>query len=147
MKSILYLTILLSLLSYKAHAHGEDKPGPNGGHIKMPSNFHTELVLLADNQLKVYLLDIQFKNPTTKNSSVSAFYKNGKKQIKLKCKAGENHYTCSGLPQAFKETLFIKANREGVKADLNAEYKFPLADFSKNIAPPAKTENNHHQHH
>lgn len=147
MKSIVYITVLLSLFSYRAHAHGEDKAGPNGGHIKMPSNFHTELIMLPDNQLKIYLLDIQFKNPTTQNSSVSAFYKMGKKQIKLKCKPNDNHYTCIGLPRAFQETLFVKANRAGVKADLNAEYQFPLNDFSKNTAPPVKSGNNPHQHH
>lgn len=51
-------------------AHGEDKLGPDGGFIRMPGAFHAELVPLSKNQVKVYLLDIDWKNPSVKNSMV-----------------------------------------------------------------------------
>ena len=146
-KIILTLSLILTFASFGAFAHGEDKPGPNGGHIKMPSNFHTELLLQPNNELKIFLLDIQFKNPTTEQSSVNAFYKNKKRQINLKCKPVNTYYACSGLPQAFKGTVFIKANRLGAEANLNAEYKFPLTEFSKPAEVNTPASNPHHQHH
>ena len=55
-----------------AFAHGENVLGPNGGHIRMPGAFHTELVQTSDQGFKVFLLDVDWKNPVTSNSAVEA---------------------------------------------------------------------------
>ena len=55
-------------------AHGMNKPGPNGGEIRMPGPFHTEAKAEGANKLKVYLLDMNFKNPVTANSSVEVTF-------------------------------------------------------------------------
>jgi hypothetical protein len=69
MKTICMLFAAILFQHTLASAHGEDKAGPNGGFIRMPGAFHTELVPSGKDKLKVYLLDIQWKNPSLKNSS------------------------------------------------------------------------------
>ena len=64
----LIISILISsLVGLTAFAHGEDKPGPHGGHIRMPANFHTEVIQDLDGSFHIYLLDMQFKEPIVKN--------------------------------------------------------------------------------
>lgn len=58
-----------------AFAHGEDKPGPFGGGIRMPGAFHSEAVLFYPNEVKIYLLDMNWKNPTVSDSKVEASFK------------------------------------------------------------------------
>lgn len=147
-KITIILNIIIALAAKAALAHGEDKPGPNGGHIKMPANFHTELIVLPNNQLKIFLLDIQFKNATTEKSDVKAFYKNKNRKTNLKCSGENTYYICKGLPANYKGSVFVSARRLGVQANLNAEYQLPLVEFK----PPAEVKtpdnnNNHHQHH
>ena len=50
----------LTVLSVNLFAHGEDKPGPHGGYIRMPGSFHTEVVKEKAGY-RVYLLDINWK--------------------------------------------------------------------------------------
>ena len=94
-----------------AFAHGEDKPGPHGGYIRMPGNFHTE-VLQDKRNLKVYLLDAEWKNPSVSNSSVKMTV-NGKP---LECRAEGNLFICPLLPNTDlkrKGKLVLEAKREG----------------------------------
>lgn len=78
-----------------ALAHGEDKPGPHGGEIRMPGAFHTELVLDKGGKkgapAKIYLLDIEWKNPVVKDSAVSVAV--DEKPAK-ECKPASDHFTC-----------------------------------------------------
>lgn len=138
-----YILLFAVLLNYNlASAHGEDKPGPNGGHIRMPGAFHTEVVS-TQNGYKIYLLDIEWKNPTTKNSFIQASVVSGKKTAALSCKQEVNHFFCeSKLPQ--KGKLEIQATREGQKGNL-ASYSLPLKfeATSKKTAPV----NDHHMGH
>ena len=53
MKAYLFLMAML-VSSILAFAHGEDKPGPHGGHIKMPANFHTEVIASEDGSFHIY---------------------------------------------------------------------------------------------
>lgn len=141
---------LTILTSFTAYAHGEDKPGPHGGHIKMPANFHTEVIADKDGSFHVYLLDIQFQNPTVKDSEIKAFVKSGKKKINLKCAVmGENHFHCKGSKPITSGSLTLKAKREGTWASMDAKYDLPLKAFDAKpeaIAPaPAQTED-HSKH-
>ena len=84
------LTFFLSIfLSTNVFAHGMNMPGPHGGKIQMPANFHTELVLNGK-IFKVYLLDINFKEPMIADSDVAANFE-GKK---VTCKADKDGFVC-----------------------------------------------------
>lgn len=106
MKSIFFLIVLCG--AGFAHAHGEDKPGPNGGEIRMPGAFHTELVRGEKGApAKVYLLDMEWKNPTVKDSAVSVSL-DGKPA--KDCKPAKDHFTCElGLANS----VSITAKRAG----------------------------------
>ncbi|MBY0552973.1 hypothetical protein K2P97_00495 [bacterium] len=123
-------TLLSALLAF---AHGEDKPGPHGGHIKMPANFHTEVIADKDGSFHIYLLDMQFKNPTVKSSEIKAYVLSGKKKTTLKCSVmGEKHFHCkSSKAVKSASSLVIKAKREGTWASMDAKYNLPLKEFQQ----------------
>jgi hypothetical protein len=125
-------------------AHGEDAPGPHGGHIVMPANFHTELVLDKNGtSFQVYLLDIQFKNPITKKSEVKARYIEKKKITAIKCSAMDHHFMCESAVKMKTGFLKIKATRDGVEAPTEAAYELPLKVFK---TAPVKADD-HSVHH
>lgn len=138
-KKLLNFTALL-LTGSLALAHGENIPGPHGGHIRMPSNFHTEVVAGVDNSFDIYLLDLQFQNPIVKKSSVQVSALNEfKKKIVLKCKVvGEDHFKCISANSLKIGSLIVKATRDGTKATMEAKYELPLKPFtSETNASPA----------
>lgn len=108
--------IVISLFSIAAFCHGEDKPGPHGGFIRMPGAFHIEVIPVKKNTLKVYLLDLRWKNPTVENSSLVVSL-NREKFQKAKCEITKNQfYFCSFSKKIkFNEfgRLIIKAKRDG----------------------------------
>lgn len=129
-----------------AWAHGEDKPGPHGGHIQMPGAFHTELMLDKDESVHIFLLDMNFKNPTTKDSEISVTAKDKKSEVKFDCSImGGNHFHC--IPQgsiAKKKEIIVKAIREKIVGN-EAVYKLPLAPFKATAESPK--QESHHEHH
>lgn len=131
MKNILFaLTLLASLNTW---AHGEDKPGPNGGHVRMPGAFHTELNYDEKTQdLHVFLLDMDFKNPSIKDSTLNAVFNSGKTTVTYSCATMDgNHFHCVANKK-FKPrgTLTLKATRENAVGN-DALYKFPLPAFNE----------------
>lgn len=119
------LTFILLAVSVKSFGHGEDKFGPNGGYLKMPGGFHTEVVPEKDGKLKVYLLDINFKSPVVKNSKVAATINNGTKK-EVECKPKRDHFRCETTKTDLsKGTLTIVAERSTVKG-AEANYELPL---------------------
>ena len=150
MKQI-FISLIITLSAVNILAHGEDKPGPHGGHIKMPANFHTEVISDKDGSFHVYLLDIQFQNPTVKDSEIKAYVMNGKKKANLKCSVmGTNHFHCKGSKPAKTGSLILKAKREGTWASMDAKYDLPLKSFDAkpeiNSPAPAQSED-HSKHH
>ena len=125
----LTFTLLTALILRESivYAHGEDKLGPNGGFIRMPGAFHTEVILLGPNKLKVFLLDINWQNPSVANSSlVVSLRKN--KSYKAKCEIKENYYICDfpkGVDITLKGELLVEAKRENQKGN-QASYELPL---------------------
>lgn len=120
--SVLIFSILITL-SLNLYAHGEDKPGPHGGFIRMPGAFHTEVV--KENEgYRVYLLDINWKNPSVVDSSVSAFIQVDKKKTKLICTKTLDSFFCKSSV-AQKGVLNIDAKREGQMGAISS-YKLPL---------------------
>jgi hypothetical protein len=125
----LIFTLLMTLILGEGvvYAHGEDKLGPNGGFIRMPGAFHTEILPLGANKLKVYLLDINWKNPSVSNSSLSVTL-NSKKIPKDKCQIKEKYYLCEfpkGVDLTKKGELSIEAQRENQKGN-KVSYELPL---------------------
>jgi len=123
MTKILFLIILINVGS--AFAHGQDKLGPNGGFIQMPGAFHTEVVPAKDH-FKVFLLDLEFKDPMVADSSVEYTLKQ-KTETTDVCQAKENSFVCP-LPKglALKSgELLIKAKRNNAIGGI-VSYKLPL---------------------
>ncbi|MBX3021899.1 MAG: hypothetical protein KF799_09510 [Bdellovibrionales bacterium] len=110
--------------AFQAWAHGEDKPGPQGGFISMPGAFHVELVPVSEQQLKVYLLDLHWKNPTLKDSSIKLSHGS----TSARCTERKDHFVCD-FPMAvnLKEAgeLKVDATREGQKGT-TVRYSLPL---------------------
>lgn len=127
MKTLILTTMLfIGLGSQLALAHGEDKPGPNGGFIRMPGAFHTEVILTGSNSLKVYLLDINWKNPTVKGSSLSVTHKESK--TTKNCTIESNYYVCQfpkNVDLKKKGELIVEAKRENQKGNV-VSYELPL---------------------
>lgn len=119
--------MVIMLAGNLAFAHGEDKPGPNGGFIRMPGAFHTEVIPTDSNSLKIYLLDIQWQNPSVANSALSVTYKT-KQSTKAKCSIESNYYVCKFPKNVdFKKNgeLIVEAQRENQKGNI-VSYELPL---------------------
>lgn len=133
MKNIFKFLALATLLNLMATdvvlAHGEDKPGPHGGSIRMPGAFHVEVVNAGPAKFQIYLLDINWKNASTRNSSVEASIINGDKKEALKCVQETSFYLCSlqSKNRRAKATgqLEILSQREGQKGNV-VQYDLPL---------------------
>jgi len=109
--------------------HGENKPGPNKGYIRMPGAFHTEVVPNGDDSFTVFLLDVHFKNPTTERSSVVASINIGTVVTPVVCAPKDSVFECT-LPKNTKlteGTLEIVATRQGSVAGGPARYLLPLS--------------------
>jgi hypothetical protein len=121
---IIYL-LFTFFIAHGALAHQMDKLGPNGGFVKMPGAYHMELVETADS-LKVYLLDMNFKDALTKNSSVSIVY-SGTKQSQTNCKEQENHFICPKPKEGLNQYKFalVSSTRNKIKGGV-ARYDLPL---------------------
>ncbi len=125
MKKLLFVSCLFyGVFSF---SHGGDKPGPHGGYVEMPGLLHTEVVPDKDGSFHIYLLDIEFKNPTVKNSEVQAWLTvaASKDKIELKCETMEDtHFHCIPPKKYSKATgLIIKAKREQAQGN-EVTYKF-----------------------
>jgi hypothetical protein len=115
-----------SLASPLALGHGEDKLGPNGGFIRMPGAFHTELVLKNANSLKVYLLDINWKNPSVKRSAIKVIHQASK--ATASCKTMSSFYVCQfpkNIDLTKKGELSVESKRED-QTGMTVLYELPL---------------------
>lgn len=116
------------VLNLRAFAHGENKLGPHKGYIKMPGSFHTEVVMDGKDKIKVYLIDMEWKNPSVKKSSLSVILDNKKETISADCKIIDDHYSCSfSKPVNLyrKAELKIQSEREGIEG-AEIIYTLPL---------------------
>ena len=146
MKNVRFLAILtvLGLSASQAFAHGEDKAGPHGGFIRMPGAFHTEVVNEGKQNLRVYLLDLNWKNPSVKDSSVDAVIKNENKKVTFNCQKERDSFLCKPEGKAsvkFAGQLEINAKREGQVGAI-ATYSLPL----KLEAAPVDNHDSHKGH-
>lgn len=146
-----YMTVisLVSLFSINTMAHGEDKLGPHGGHIRMPGPFHTELVYKSSTEIEIYLLDIQFQNPVIANSVVKISAKSKGKTENLNCQAQEStkSFKCTAKSDLSQSTLTLVAKREAAQGN-EAIYKLPLPKITQSHEVQKKSDSKEeHQHH
>jgi len=135
------ISVLFIFTSTSVFAHGEDKAGPHGGYIRMPGAFHTEVVN-EKNGFRIYLLDINWKNPSVMDSSVSATVIQGKSKSNLKCTKESDSYLCLSKTTQ-KGELQIIAKREG-QTGTTAYYNLPLKfEIPKNEMPEHSTQQHH----
>ena len=109
-------------------AHGELKPGPHGGEIRMPGAFHVEVVP-GSMTIEIYLLDMQFKNPQIEDSLVNVILHKDAEQMTLECQAISNKkmFRCL-LPddEALDAgKLMVNASRGGLPSE-PMQYELPL---------------------
>ncbi|TGL13597.1 hypothetical protein [Leptospira meyeri] len=127
-KKIVKLSILLFLISVnQMAAHGEHKPGPHGGAIRMPGAFHTEVLPYQNLGFKVYLLDIHFENPTSKNSKLRGKVVSNEKEFPLKCTGHPDHFYCE-IPKGSSvlEGELILFPEWNLQKGAEVKYKLPL---------------------
>ncbi len=143
-------TAIVLLAATSAFAHGEDKKGPHKGFVRMPGAFHTEVVVNSKNTLKVYLLDIGWKNPTVLDSEIKATLISKSTEDAV-CAAKKNYFLCSfsksvNLKQ--KAELQVTATRENKKGNV-AVYNLPLKLEKVPEIEMKKTEDkmDHSSHH
>lgn len=129
MKSFFPVVTVLLMAPLFALAHGEDKPGPNDGFIRMPGAFHTEVIPMTSNSFKVFLLNIAWKNPSVKDSSVKAVYRSAANhKSDAVCKAETNFFVCkfpANVDISKSGKLEVQAEREAKKG-IVASYPLPL---------------------
>ncbi|TGM42416.1 hypothetical protein EHQ92_16630 [Leptospira biflexa] len=133
MKNSIGIVVFSVLFSFQPIlAHGEHKPGPNGGVIRMPGAFHTEVLVYKNLGFKVYLLDINFENPTSKNSDVNAIIVNAGKEVRLKCSGHPDHFYCELPKGASLDTgeLLLNPVWKGQKG-AEVKYKLPLGELKE----------------
>lgn len=142
-----YKNFFLAALAFAplfAGAHGDDKPGPHGGNVAMPGAFHTELILDKDQSAHIYLTDMSFKNPTTKDSSVKVFVRNNKTEVPFTCSIMDDHYHCIPTKKyPLKGELVILAVREKAVGN-EAVYKLPLKFAKPEGKKDSAAEHAHH---
>lgn len=121
---IVFLLSLLTNLS-SAFAHGEDKPGPNSGYIRIPGAYHTEIIQDGKSALKVYILDLQFKNPSTDQNKLEILHSS---KVKAACEPKDNYYQCT-FPETVdlskKGKLTVTSERRGQEG-MVVSYPLPL---------------------
>jgi hypothetical protein len=100
----------------------------------MPGTFHVEVVPSRDGQtFEIFLLDIAIKNPTTRNSSVTAKIAGKAGATPLVCAPIRDRFVCRVAGQKGRSTsaaagskLIVTARRDGVLGKIT-EYPLPLS--------------------
>ncbi len=139
------LILLTAIVPTFVFAHGEDSAGPHSGFIKMPGTFHLELVPEGKREFKLYLLDMNWKNPSMKDASVSVSYANAKK-MKATCTPSTDFYRCqfpSSIDLSKKGVIYIESQREGQKGN-EVSYQLPLKLIQKDTTRQNGGHNKHH---
>lgn len=121
MKKILSLVIFL--FSFNVFSHGMNNLGPNGGFISMPANYHIELV--SAQWLKIYFLDVNFKQMPAKSQEVEvSLYSKKNEEFKLPCHLNIDHFSCSLRGNFLNDQKEIR-----IKSKLTKKSRFNLSIY------------------
>jgi len=126
MKASFVTLLLATLISQAAFAHGMNKAGPNGGYVRMPGNYHVELVS-KEKAVLVYFLDMSFKPISIDQASVTLSL-NGVKSFKTTCENVASNFVCNLGNESIKnyKEAVLETSRDG-KAIAKSIYKLPLS--------------------
>ena len=126
MKASIVTILLATLLSQTALGHGMNKAGPNGGYVRMPGNYHVELVS-KEKAVIVYFLDMMFKPITIDQASVKLSLK-GDKSFKTDCVKETASFKCDLKNESLKnyQEVTLESTRDG-KTIATSTYKLPLS--------------------
>ena len=138
-----WLGLVILLAPQFSWAHGENIKGPHGGEIRMPGNFHTEVV--EDQKgFRVYLLDFDFTNPTIKDSSVKVVLKTNEAVTELSCTPDRDYFRClkngsSRSPSSTAvsseiELIAVRDRAAGGKVSYKLPLKFNSAKGPKRVS-------------
>lgn len=131
MRMLFIVFSMITLFVEISLAHGGDKPGPHQGYVEMPGAFHTEVVPEKNGSYRVYLIDIEFKNPVVANSEVKLWLKNAAKKFAFSCKAEADSFLCSTKEKVSSpKELSIVAKRDGAQGN-EARYHLPFKAWKK----------------
>lgn len=128
----LFFMIATLIMTFNVYAHNENKYGPHNGYIRMPGVFHTEVVPEKNQNFRIYLLDVNIKNPSTQNSTVALRYEGDKGfSAQYKCLKEKEYFSCSidsntTTLDLRSGSLVVEASREGKKGT-PARYPLPLS--------------------
>ncbi|MBC7532534.1 MAG: hypothetical protein H7318_13245 [Oligoflexus sp.] len=123
------LSLTLTTLATVGYSHGEDKLGPHKGFVRMPGSFHTEVVNNGTLGFKVYLLDLNWENATTQDSSAKLTLVSKNKTLHTTmCSARNDVFICpvqfeGDIKDAVK--LELETTRMGIKG-VKMDYDLPL---------------------
>lgn len=135
----LVFVILAFLNATLSYGHGMSHAGPNGGEIRMPGIFHTEVYLDSAKVVRTYLLDGDIKNAVTAKSKVSAYVKRDTQKIELSCEVKSDYFGCKGK-DGFElkpgDKVVIQAERQG-QAGV-AIYQYPFKYTGRELASVGK---------
>ncbi|MEI1277859.1 hypothetical protein V6Z05_05990 [Leptospira venezuelensis] len=125
---LIFIAALAFLFNFPIFSHGENKPGPHGGLIRMPGDFHVEILDLGNSKFRIYLLDINFQNPSLKSSSVNAKIRTSEGYKNLSCETLDNSFICEGDPKVKKTKgelilISIRENSKGSEIKLELPLK------------------------
>lgn len=145
----LFVAFALAARPSIARAHGDGKPGPHGGIIRMPGAFHTEVVPGKAGGFDVYVLDVSFANPTTKDVSLGVHFQPGKgAAVGVECSPSGDHFACKLPKGAVHGELVVHAKRGGAEG-APASYPVPLVvpkETDKPRTVPKGADGHHHDH-
>lgn len=97
----------------------------------MPGAFHTEIVPDKGSAYRVYLVDLEFKNPKVTNSKVDLSVIDGSKTIPFICKAEADSFLCSTDKKlSGPKEIVLTAKRDGAQGN-EAKYSLPLKPWKK----------------
>ena len=141
---LLVLTIFTSLFLTNVQAHNEDKPGPNGGYIRMPGAFHTEVVPEKAGAFRLYLLDVNIENPLATGPAPKAELVIGKQKTAFNCLVQkENYFECTPTTKVSlaKGQLHLTVQREKLSGE--AQYQLPLSLDGNSMSMGTQKEHPH----
>ena len=126
MKASFVTLLLITLLSQTAFAHGMNKAGPNGGYIRMPGNYHVELIS-KEKAITVYFLDMMFRPISIDQAGVTLSL-NGAKSFKTTCVKEAVSFVCNLGNESLKnyKEVVLETTKDG-KAIAKSTYKLPLS--------------------
>ncbi|MBY0415243.1 MAG: hypothetical protein K2Q18_13815 [Bdellovibrionales bacterium] len=121
----LMITAFSIIITVPDIAHGMNKAGPHGGYIRMPGEYHIELVP-DGKELRVYFLDMKF-TPIPLNDATLELTLTAKKPLKAQCLREMHFFRCDIGEQSFKKfkEVVIESSLDG-KTEATSNYKIPL---------------------